>query len=342
MGRTLVERAAAGIRIATLKLMGAINGRDMPIQGVDMPIQSDVCIPSDEIDAFNFNSAHRWIYNKLLVARSQGLECGLHDAAPSRYPVFCKPVINLRGMGAGSCILFSERDYQAKCGVGDFWMRVLTGEQISTDFAIVRGEIAWCRHTLAIPAEAGTFDYWVVEERPRPRLERYCAAWIGANLTAYTGMLNLETIGGRIIDAHLRFSDQWADLYGRKWSDAVARLYQHGSWDLIDAERAEGYSVVLFGPHGQAYAYPDPDLMTGYQRTVGISSIQLTFSEDRPLDDHAMPPGGFRLAVINCFNLDVGLRIRAAMAREFGLPAETYRRRTPSASFSANALSVWL
>ena len=30
----------------------------------------------------------------------------------------------------------------------------------------------------------------------------------------YTGMVNFETIGGRIIEAHLRFADQWPDLYG--------------------------------------------------------------------------------------------------------------------------------
>jgi hypothetical protein len=329
----------------------------MPIQGSDMPIHecdpwrklyfrdvvcpADVRIPTDDTEAFEFNPTHRWIYNKLLIARLQGLESGLHDAAPTRYPVFCKPVFNLRDMGVGSRILFSEHDYEVNCGVGDFWMRLLTGDHISTDFAVVRGDIAWCRHTLAMPAAAGTFDYWVVEERSRPRLERYCRAWIGANLAGYTGMLNIETIGGRIIEAHLRFCDQWPDLYGRKWSDAVLRLYQRGSWDLIDAERAEGYSVVLYGPHGQAYAYPDADVMAAHERTVGISSIQLTFFEDRPLEDHAMPPGGFRLAVINCFNLDVGLRVRAAMAREFGL-GDIYRRRTSSASLSANALNVWL
>ena len=27
-------------------------------------------------------------------------------------------------------------------------------------------------------------------------------------------MINLETIGGRIIEVHLRFADQWPDLYG--------------------------------------------------------------------------------------------------------------------------------
>jgi hypothetical protein len=299
-------------------------------------------IPTDDTDAVNLNPAHRWVYDKLLVAKSQGLECGTHSQAPPRYPVFCKPVTNLNGMGVGARVLLSERDYQQSCGIGDFWMTLLTGEHVSTDFAVIKGNIAWCRHTLGIPGVAGTFDYWVIEERSRPKLERYCREWIRANLAGYTGMLNIETIGCRIIDTHLRFSDQWPDVYGRKWVDAVVRLYQRGTWDLIDAERAKGYSVVLFGPHGRVYTYPHPDVMACYEATLGISSIQLTFFEDRPPEAHAMPPGGFRLAVINCFNLDVGLRVRAALASEFNLKTGSYLGRTLPASLSDSSLNAWL
>jgi hypothetical protein len=342
---TIPGRAPGGIALApTLKSRMPIHQCD-PWRAQyfrEVVVPSGLGIPIDDTEAFNLNPAHRWVYDKLLIAKSQGLECGSHDVAPTRYPVFSKPVTNLKGMGVGTRVLFSERDYHENCGVGDFWMKLLTGEHVSTDFAVIKGDIAWCRHTLGIPDVAGTFDYWVLEERPRPQLERYCRQWIRANLAGYTGMLNLESIGGSVIEAHLRFSDQWPDLYGRKWTDAVVRLYQRGTWDLIDQERAEVYSVVLFGPHGRTYAYPRPEAMAGYEATVGISSIQLTFFEDRPPEAHAMPPGGFRLAVINCFNLDVGLRIRAALAREFGIPAGPYRRRTSPASLSASALNAWL
>ena len=40
---------------------------------------------------------------------------------------------------------------------------------------------------------------------PDAEIERRCGAWIGKNLGGYTGMLNLETIGGVIIEVHLRF-----------------------------------------------------------------------------------------------------------------------------------------
>jgi len=60
-----------------------------------------------------------------------------------------------------------------------------------------------------------------------------------------------------------------------------------------------------------------------------VSCIRLPFFDEvhGPTAAHERP-GVYRLAVINCFNLEVGMRVRSAMAREFGLPAENYRRRT--------------
>jgi hypothetical protein len=48
-----------------------------------------------------------------------------------------------------------------------------------------------------------------------------------------------------------------------------------------------------------------------------VSSIQITFHQDRPLETHAMPPGGFRLAIVNCWDLGVGLLVRERLAMMF-------------------------
>jgi len=298
----------------------------------DVYCPPDVHIPTDDVDGYKFNPRHRAIYNRLLVARSQGLECGLHDAPPPCYPVFCKPVTNLKGMGAGTSVLERERDFLENCRPGDCWMKLLTGDHISSDWAVVGGETAWCRHTRGIPAIGGTFDYWIIEARVRRRLERYCRAWIRTNLSDYTGMVNIETIGGRIIEAHLRFADQWPDLYGHQWLEAVVRLYQHGLWEFADRRRTCGYSVVLFGPHGRPYSFPDPEKLASYRATPAVSSVQITFFPDRPQHAHVMPPGGFRLAVINSGCLEAALRLRARMAADFGL---LYEQRAAVVSLGA-------
>ncbi len=38
----------------------------------------------------------------------------------------------------------------------------------------------------------------------------------------------------------------------------------------------------------------------------GVSSVQITFHEDKAPEHHAMPPGGFRLAIVNATSLEAG------------------------------------
>jgi hypothetical protein len=102
-------------------------------------------------------------------------------------------------------------------------------------------------------------------------------------------MANFETIGGKIIEAHLRFADQWPDLYGAGWLAALVRLYEHGSWEFAEADRADGYSVVLFAPHGRRYRHPPPETVEAVRRMKGVSSVQITFHEARGPKHHAMP-----------------------------------------------------
>ena len=133
-------------------------------------------------------------------------------------------------------------------------------------------------------------------------------------------MLNLETIGGRIIEVHLRFADQWPDLYGKGWVEALVGLYAHARWNYPDADRRDGYSVVLFGPHGPRYRHPPQALVDEVRAMPQVSSVQITFHEDRAPDSHAMPPGGFRLAIVNCQDLEIGRVARERLRAHFALP----------------------
>lgn len=76
-------------------------------------------------------------------------------------------------------------------------------------------------------------------------------------------MANLETIRDRIIEVHLRFADQWPDLYGRGWVEALVRLHERGDWTFDDHVERTGYSVVLFRPHGGRIAIRPQRFSTG-------------------------------------------------------------------------------
>lgn len=264
----------------------------------------DVHIPTDDIDAYQWNREHCWIYDKLLIARSQGINCAPHGIEPREFPVFSKPIVNLHGMGVGSARLDSRSDYHRNYRPGHMWMTLLEGEHVSTDLAVINGQVAWLRHSVGKAAGAGSFDFWTVEACVRPVLENYLRSWIAMWLPNYIGMLNIETIDGRIIEAHLRFTDQWPDLYGEDWLAAVVELYAAQRWTLVDNKRKTGFSTVLFCPHGLGYRHPPAALIAAQLKQLPqLSSIQITFHEDRSAASHAMPPGGFRVAIINghCF-----------------------------------------
>lgn len=281
-------------------------------------VSTSADITTEDADAWLWYPAHRWVYDKLKVALSQGLDAGPHGIKPPRFPVFSKPITNLKGMGVGSRVLRSQADYERHYAPGHFWMTLFDGPHISSDLAVVDGEPRWWRHVTGKPAGEGTFDYWVVHAASDAGIENRCGAWVRKHLAGYTGMLNLETIGGAIIEAHLRFADQWPDLYGAGWVEAIARLYESGVWEFADTDRRDGYSVVLFGPHGVRYRHPPPALIEALKCMLDISSVQITFHEDVAPDRHAMPPGGFRLAVVNGFDLAAGLAARERL-REFFL-----------------------
>lgn len=287
-------------------------------QYFDVPCPAGVRIPTEDADAFAWYPANAWVYDKLKVAQSQGLPCGTADQPPASFPVFAKPRVNLRGMSMGSRRIDSADEFARSTTPDQFWSAYLTGRHLSTDAAIVSGEARWWRHTIGHPGEGGTFDYWSVLAQHDADIESYCGAWVKQHLAGYTGMVNFETIGGRIIEVHLRFADQWPDLYGGDaWVRALVDLYDRGEWSFDDSQRRDGYSVVLFGPHGVRYRHPQREVVREVLAMRGVESVQITFHEDRAPSAHAMPPGGFRLAIVNVWDLDAGKRARDILWRAF-------------------------
>jgi len=279
------------------------------------PCPPDLRVSTEDADSWQWYPAHRWIYDKLAVALSQGLDAAPHGVMPPGFPVFSKPIMNLRGMGTGSQVIGSEPAYKAALTAGHFWCTLLTGAHVSSDVALVDGQPHWWRHTTGITAPGGTFDYWHIHADPMPAIESWCGDWACRHLRGYTGMVNFETIGGRIIEAHLRFADQWPDLYGPGWVEALIRLYATGRWDYPDTDRRDGFSVVLFGPHGPRYRHPPADVVDAVKTMPGVSSVQITFHADRDPAHHAMPPGGFRLAIVNSHTLPAGQSARDRLRR---------------------------
>lgn len=289
----------------------------------------NVIIPTDDEHAYELYPEHRWIYNKLLICDTQGLPGAPHGVPPRTLPVFSKPIYNMQGMGVGGRVFHTLEELEQNLTAGHLWMPLLEGEHLSSDVVVLGGEPQWWRHTLGRAVGDGVFDYWTVRAEEHPEVERYAGDWLRKHLRGYSGAVNLETIGGKIIEVHLRFADQWPDLYGEGWLESIVELYERRRWRYADHDRRTGYSVVLFGAHGTQYMPPPASLVEDIRQRPGVSSVQITFHEDIPAEQHAMPPGGFRLAVINCFDLEAGLKAREDLALVFWSVQALGKRRRP-------------
>ncbi len=74
---------------------------------------------------------------------------------------------------------------------------------------------------------------------------------------------------------------------------------------------------MLFGPSGRRYRHPPPALIKDVAHIPGVTSVQITFHEDRAPEQHAMPPGGFRLAIVNGFDLNAASTARERLKAHF-------------------------
>jgi hypothetical protein len=93
------------------------------------------------------------------------------------------------------------------------------------------------------------------------------------------------------------------------------RLYTERRWRFRHRPKT-GYSVALFGRHGVVYTI-DREAVDTLRRAPGVSSVQITFDPAKPREQHAMPPGGFRLAIVNCWDLAEGFAARGRLERLF-------------------------
>jgi len=146
-----------------------------------------------------------WIYDKLIVARKQDIM-----AAPAGIPVprdgeYCvRPITNIRMMGRGAKKTFIHRGDDEAVPDGFFWSEWLEGRHISVDYY-------WGQQHLAVegfrnnPDRLDRFSRW---SKVQDRLS--IPSWL-EGLDRQAAWINVEYIGDRAIEVHLRWNDDFAN-----------------------------------------------------------------------------------------------------------------------------------
>ncbi|MGB0722695.1 MAG: hypothetical protein ACPGU7_09905 [Gammaproteobacteria bacterium] len=243
----------------------------MPFFGV-LPERSHLFTPQprahigvNDAHAWRLNPRHHQVYDKLGLALCQGLvaapcgvsptDCGLAGDTP----LMVKPITNLAGMSLGARVL-AARDIEP--WPGHFWSPLLEGPQFSTDALLLDGTVVWSGHTHASEErDAQRPIHWSLGVEA-PDAERCLHHLAGHLLRGYTGLCNLETIGGKAIEMHLRGSNGFLDFYPEGFVQAWVNLVDDRTWPGLNP-LGEAHVLSLFGRGTLPTAAIEPWLQRG-------------------------------------------------------------------------------
>ena len=169
-----------------------------------------------------------WVYDKLIVARKQGVQAapaGIAVPNPAIYIV--RPISNIRSMSRGARKQWLTPDDTDLVPDGYFWSECFEGRHISVDFH-------YGIQTLAIegfrddPDRLDRFSRWERIE------ECYKFPQVLGELWRLTPWVNVEYVGGKIIEVHLRWNDDFSnhssDIIYPVWKDDPLPQPQGTTW----------------------------------------------------------------------------------------------------------------
>ena len=144
-----------------------------------------------------------WIFDKLILSRRLKYVCGPTGVTvprPGRYIV--RPCVNLMGMSLGAKIVHLEKSTD-HLPAGYFWQEIFEGRHLSIDFKW--NKMIRCTEGFVNKNNISRFDRWIVTD-DYPRLP----AIVHRLVTKYE-YANVEMIGGKVIEVHLRGNPDFDD-----------------------------------------------------------------------------------------------------------------------------------
>ncbi len=139
-----------------------------------------------------------WVFDKFILSRRLGYICGAKGTSvPSPDYYVVRPCINFMGMGASAEITYIEEETDHLLKDGFFWCEVFKGRHLSVDF--YNGKQDLCVE--GFKKDENNLTKWSRWEKTKDIIE-YPS--ILKKLKRDYEWINIEYIGGKIIEIHLR------------------------------------------------------------------------------------------------------------------------------------------
>ena len=197
-------------------------------------------IPTNDIQSRDLYPKAFHLHNRYWLQQKLGYKCGdnFNDIC---YPVYVKEKVNLYGMGGRGKICYSYDEVkQSNLDNNDFfWCKYFSGTHLSIDYVILKGFVIQSHSFIGHKDSDGNFDYWEYVHN-NDIINPVIINELLYYYSDFTGIINVETIAGNIIECHLRMGDIY-HLNGMRGQ--IINLYLNHTWNPVYTEKCYLFAV---------------------------------------------------------------------------------------------------
>ena len=181
---------------------------------------------------------HLWVYDKLILSKKLGYTCGPAGiSVPESAEYVVRPITNLESMSVGARLQWLEPKDNIEPGY--FWCEKFTGEHITVDYNY--GEQSTTVKGYPRKGRLDRFDKWELIDRqipfPKKLDDLHEKEWV-----------NIEMIGGNIIEVHFRYNDDFRNHNGKViypvWKDEELPQPEGSMWYDSPCKDRLGHWVI--------------------------------------------------------------------------------------------------
>jgi hypothetical protein len=226
-------------------------------------------LPTLDKRAYDRYQEHNWVYDKLTIAKTQGIRCGeLEELKKTKqndieYPIFIKPRWGHKSASSKNCYKIKDRNELNKYFILNemMWSEFIDKTEGMTDFVMLNGKIMHQITYRYSDIQNGFSDVWkYISPENKPPIK--IIQWVQTNMNGYTGCLNIQYRGDVIIEVGLRLARGGAYIISTENKALIQNINNvitNGSWDyLIDKEMyfKPFYSFKCFTNAPIIYLFP--------------------------------------------------------------------------------------
>lgn len=245
-------------------------------------------LPMYDSGAYNKYPKHNFVYDKLFIAKTQNIQCGVLEHIGKRtdvkYPIFIKPRWGHKSASSKNCFKIKKFDdllpHLEKEDM--IWTEFIDARETMTDFLVVNGKIMYQMTSVYSDKQNGFIDDWKYIS-PKNKPPKNIVDWVNEHMKNYTGVCNVQYRGDIIIEVSLRLSRGGCYMKSADNTNIIKQInsiIDEGKWDysLTNLSYQPFYSYKCYTKTFLFYLLPQ-HVIDLIMRTNGCKSFYEYFFE---------------------------------------------------------------